>query len=49
MKHFKRSVPLVVIGMIAILFCVGFVAVGFAAPNSMVLKLSEIHPKGYPT
>jgi tripartite ATP-independent transporter DctP family solute receptor len=48
MKHVKRSV-LVIIGMIAITFCFGFVAVGFAAPDQMVLKLSEIHAKGYPT
>ena len=48
MKHFKRSV-LVIMSMIAITFCFGFVAVSFAASDSMVLKLSEIHPKGYPT
>jgi tripartite ATP-independent transporter DctP family solute receptor len=48
MKHFKRSV-LVIMSMIAITFCFGFVVVSFAAPDSMVLKLSEIHPKGYPT
>ena len=48
MKNFKRSV-LVIMCMIAITFCFGFVAMGFAASDKMVLKLSEIHPKGYPT
>jgi tripartite ATP-independent transporter DctP family solute receptor len=47
MKHFKRSV-LVLMSMIALTFCFGFTAVGFAA-DPMVLKLSEIHAKGYPT
>ena len=48
MKHFKRSV-LVIMSMIAITFCFSFVTVSFAASDSMVLKLSEIHAKGYPT
>ena len=44
MKNFKCSVPLVTICAIVLVFCFGF-----AAQAEMVLKLSEIHGKGYPT
>jgi tripartite ATP-independent transporter DctP family solute receptor len=44
MKNFKCSVPLITICAIVLLFCFGV-----AAQAEMVLKLSEIHGKGYPT
>jgi len=44
MKNFRCSVPLVTICAIVLVFCFGF-----AAQAEMVLKLSEIHGKGYPT
>jgi len=44
MKNFRCSVPLVTICVMALMFCFGF-----AAQAEMVLKLSEIHSKGYPT
>jgi tripartite ATP-independent transporter DctP family solute receptor len=44
MKHIKRSVSLVILCTIVLVFC-GV----FAAQAQMVLKLSEIHAKGYPT
>ena len=44
MKNFKCSGLLVTICAIVLVFCFGF-----AAQAEMVLKLSEIHGKGYPT
>jgi tripartite ATP-independent transporter DctP family solute receptor len=44
MKNFRCSMPLVSMCAIVLVFCFGVVA-----QAEMVLKLSEIHPKGYPT
>ena len=44
MKHSRYMVRLVVICVMALVFCAGF-----SAQAQMVLKLSEIHPQGYPT
>jgi len=44
MKHFRHLVTLAVFCAMALVFCSGF-----NAQAQMVLKLSEIHPKGYPT
>ena len=44
MKNFRCSIPLVSICAIVLVFCFGV-----AAQAEMVLKLSEIHGKGYPT
>src|SRR5512136_3035805 len=44
MNHSKHVVPVVVICVMALVLCAGF-----TAQAQMVLKLSEIHPQGYPT
>lgn len=44
MKHSGYVVRLMVICVIALVFCIGL-----TAQAQVVLKLSEIHPKGYPT
>lgn len=44
MKHSRHVVQLALIGAMLVVFCAGF-----SAQAQMVLKLSEIHPKGYPT
>jgi tripartite ATP-independent transporter DctP family solute receptor len=44
MKKFNGSVPLTIICALVLIFCFGV-----TAQAQMVLKLSEIHPQGYPT
>ena len=40
----RHVVPSALIVLLALVFCAGF-----TAQAQMVLKLSEIHPQGYPT